>query len=95
MAVNVNQCILQIQKGSPASQRGLSNTESMHAPLYAAAVADCRNPASFPVALNCGIGSSSLNELGNAFHRLHMVRRPTEQLYDLIVPASELQNLPD
>ena len=35
---------------------------------------DCRKPASFAVALYCGIGSSSLNALVNAFERLHMVR---------------------
>jgi len=35
---------------------------------------DCRNPASFAVALYCGIGSSSLNALVNAFDRLHIVR---------------------
>jgi cyanate permease len=33
-----------------------------------------RNPASFAVALYCGIGSSSLNALVNAFDKLHMVR---------------------
>ena len=35
---------------------------------------DCRKPASFAVALYCGIGSSSLNALVKAFDRLHMVR---------------------
>ena len=35
---------------------------------------DCRNPASFAMALYCGIGSSSLNALVNAFERLHKVR---------------------
>jgi len=35
---------------------------------------DCKKPASFAVALYCGIGSSSLNALVNAFERLHMVR---------------------
>ena len=34
----------------------------------------CRNPANLAVALYCGIGSSSLNALVNAFERLHMVR---------------------
>ena len=34
----------------------------------------CRNPASFAVALYCGIGSSSLNALVKALDRLHMVR---------------------
>lgn len=33
-----------------------------------------RNPASLAVALYCGIGSSSLNALVNAFERLHIVR---------------------
>jgi len=35
---------------------------------------DCRKPASFAVALYCGIGSSSLNALVKAFDKLHMVR---------------------
>ncbi len=35
---------------------------------------DCRKPASFAVALYCGIGSSSLNALVKAFDRLHMGR---------------------
>jgi hypothetical protein len=35
---------------------------------------DCRNPASFAVALYWGIGSSSLNALVKALDRLHMVR---------------------
>ena len=35
---------------------------------------DCRKPASFAVALYCGIGSSSLKALVKAFDRLHMVR---------------------
>ena len=35
---------------------------------------DSRNPASFAVALYCGIGSRSLNALVNAFDRLHSVR---------------------
>jgi hypothetical protein len=35
---------------------------------------DCRNPASFAVALYWGIGSSSLKALVKAFERLHMVR---------------------
>ena len=34
---------------------------------------DCRNPASFAVALYCGIGSNSLNALVKAFDRLHIV----------------------
>src|SRR6266571_425241 len=38
-----------------------------------AAVAILRNDANFAVALNCGIGSSSLNALVNAFDRLHVV----------------------
>ena len=33
-----------------------------------------RKAPSFAVALNCGTGSSSLNELVKAFERLHMVR---------------------
>jgi len=33
----------------------------------------CRNPASFAVALYCGIGASSLNALVKAFDRLHIV----------------------
>ena len=39
-----------------------------------AARTDCRKPASFAVARNCGIVSSSLNAEVNAFDRLHMVR---------------------
>ncbi len=35
---------------------------------------DCKKPASFAVALYCGIGSSSLNALVNALDRLHIVR---------------------
>ena len=35
---------------------------------------DCRKPASFAVALNWGIGSSSLNADVKAFDRLHSVR---------------------
>jgi hypothetical protein len=35
---------------------------------------DCRKPASFAVALNWGIGSSSLNAEVKAFDRLHNVR---------------------
>jgi hypothetical protein len=37
------------------------------------AVASSRNEASFAVALNCGIGSSSLNALVNALERLQVV----------------------
>ena len=33
-----------------------------------------RNEPSLAVALNCGIGSSSLNALVKAFERLHIVR---------------------
>src|SRR2546426_11565414 len=36
-------------------------------------VASSRSDASFAVALNCGIGSSSLNALVNALERLHVV----------------------
>src|SRR5258708_35588567 len=36
--------------------------------------AACKKPASLAVALNCGIGSSSLKALVNALERLHMVR---------------------
>ena len=36
----------------------------------------CRKPASFPVALNWGIGSSSLRAEVKAFDRLHIVREP-------------------
>ena len=35
---------------------------------------DCRKPASFAVALNWGIGSSSLNADVKAFDRLHNLR---------------------
>jgi hypothetical protein len=38
------------------------------------AVAHWKKVASFAVALNCGIGSSSLNAVVNAFCRLHLVR---------------------
>jgi hypothetical protein len=44
----------------------------IHRPLHVRA--ESRKPASFAVALYCGIGSSSLKALVNAFDRLHIVR---------------------
>jgi hypothetical protein len=58
----------------------------------------CRNPASFAVALYCGIRSSSLNALVNVFERLQMVRHWNSSVHHFCrlepVPVSIQQLVP-
>ena len=62
--------------GRPDRSRGLERLENRAS----------RNSPSFAVALNCGIGSSSLNAEVNAFERLQIGSRP-----EFFVPRLEVQ----
>jgi hypothetical protein len=52
-----------------------------------------RKDASFAAALNCGIGSSSLNALVNAFERLHVVRGANSSRYGFNAECIVTQSL--
>ena len=66
-----------LERGMGEGKRGSGATRGPYADIsggHYEGRTDCRKPASFAVALYCGIGSSSLNALVKAFERLHMVR---------------------
>src|SRR6266481_5076202 len=78
----------QIQAGSASPSTFAVRLEEYLRPLGApnfreAQAASSRNDASLAVALNCGMGSRSLNALVNALDKLHTVRGANSSTFGL------------